>query len=152
MCWFCSFYLHTKWGHSAWWSAYFTYQEHLSLCFPTWLFFFFIQYWCNPNTQTNVTSELDSTLTEKKKWYVQKNSPLTNKYQETLTSYNSETVALTMLHLMCQTSCSVQVFRRRGIGITNFLTACGNCVQDRLTHMANGAWDVWNRTIGLMFN
>lgn len=59
-------------------------------------YFFFIQYWCNPNIQTNSMSPVDSTLTEgekkKKKRCVQKNSPLTNKYQETLTSYYSETV------------------------------------------------------------
>lgn len=36
------------------------------------------------------------------------NRPLTNKYQETLTYYNSEMLAFPMLHVMCQTLCSVQ--------------------------------------------
>lgn len=46
----------------------------------------------------------------------------------------------------------VGVFRWRGNGTTHFHTAFGNRVQDRLTHMANGAWDIWNRNTGLMFN
>lgn len=33
-----------------------------------------------------------------------------------------------------------------------FFTASGNCVQDRLTHLGNDAWDNWNRNPRLMIN
>lgn len=76
--------------------------------------------------------------------HIQKNSPLTNKYQETLTSYNSEMFLSPSLHLVRE------FLGERSLEQKSFLLF-GNPVQDRLTHAATDAWGHLEQH-GLMFN
>lgn len=67
--------------------------------------------------------------------HLQKNSPLTNKYQETLTSYNNE------MFLSLAAPCALV---KGTVEKKKSFPPFGNPVRDRLTHVATDAWGCWN--------